>query len=148
MLLPSRSLTPEDCQRDPCVVETDGVAVVISRFVALYEREAAPACAQNLRSESGAFAGRDPEAITALDALAARTAEVDVAGVGVAKEKLRRLLERRYRTTELRIADLVVTAAGAPMAFYDGTISKVIPNPRSPKSERLLCCGGSTSNGH
>lgn len=90
-----------------------------------------------------------------LDELAQRTREMDPQGVGVTADTIRKLPERRH--TEYRIADAVVTAAGRPMAFYDGTIgvltdgqvsSGVVPNPRAPVTERARCCGGcDTLNG-
>lgn len=65
---------------------------------------------------------------------------------GVERHDIENLMRRRTRTTELRIADPLVAAIGAPQALYDGTLD-VRPNPRASARARSACCGGGSLTG-
>lgn len=51
----------------------------------------------------------------------------------------------RYRMTELRVADAIVTALDKPEVWHDGTLT-VVPNPSAPRAAREACCAGSTDD--
>lgn len=128
--------------RDACVVETDGLAEIVESFVASYKRENDPVARVAIRSPNGYFSkGRLPEsALSALDALSERTKAQDPAGIGVPPQTIRNVVQRRYSTVELRTADALVTAAGRPFAYYDGSLV-VRPNPRVKGRVQSSCCG-------
>lgn len=112
---------------DPCVVETDGLAVVVEAFVASY----------GTRRGCG---GTEDVRLNALAALAERTRMQDPFGVGIPRQTVRNVAQRRYQTVELRTADAIVAAAGHPNAFHDGTLT-VRPNPRAKRGQQATCCG-------
>lgn len=138
--------------RDPCVVETDGLASVVEDFVSDYVQKHPVSRAPRRDATTGHFSigGRLAEgAPRALDALSERTRQQDPAGLGVPASTIRNVVERRYQTVELRTADRLVVAAGALASYRDGTLH-VKPNPRVKAGEKARCCGdlsGSSLNG-
>lgn len=98
------------------------------------------------RNELGQLNGN--EAVGAVAILHERTrlldrdAETGEPGVGVSKQSIRSVVVSRWRTTELRTADLLVAAAECPEVFHDGSLA-VIPNPRASADAQRACCGGS-----
>jgi hypothetical protein len=121
--------------RDPCAVETRGLASVVASFVAEYGR----------RHKATSVVGED--VLTgAIQELVRRTADIDPAGKGVSDKTIRSVLKGTYETTDLRTADALVTAARRPMAFHDGTLG-VVRNHRAEATIRTTCCGGGPWSG-
>lgn len=140
---------PEDsCAtgRDPCVVETEGLAGLLDEFVTEYVAAHDPVARAPSRDRNGHFSGgRSPEAtLGALDALSERTREQDPFGIGVPARTIQNVVHRRYQVTELRTADALVAAARRPNAYHDGTLT-VRANPRVKAGEKARCCGVANS---
>lgn len=115
--------------RDPCAVVADGLASLIGGFVSAYGRRA------------GATDEQQDALTGAIQELVRRTESADEAGLGVSDKTIRSLLGGTYDTTDLRTADLLVTALRRPMAFHDGSLA-VVQNERAKASIRTTCCGG------
>lgn len=145
--------------RDGCVVDTAPLSGLIRQYVTRYEASSRePALVDRLgrvngggrgpRAAGGKFAaGSSRGSVSAIEALHERTVEiaarVPAAGLQpVQPATIRKVMNATYRTTELRIADMLVTAIERPDAFHDGTLT-VRPNPQADPRTRLSCCGGS-----
>lgn len=114
-----------DSPRDPCAVETVGLANVVERFV----------------DEYGRSPGAGDQYLTgAIQELVKRTQVADPGGLGVSDKTIRSVMKRTYETTDLRTADFLVTAIGCPMVFHDETL-RVVENDRAAASVRKTCCG-------
>lgn len=119
--------------RDGCVVETEPLAVMVDSFVRDWNRSRPP-------SEGGKFerAGTRRQASPVIGAITWLSSET-----GIPRETIQAVARNRWRTTELRIADSLVTALGRPEVFHDGTL-RVRPRIDTP-ANRQECCGGSES---
>lgn len=60
---------------------------------------------------------------------------------GLSESTISNVSDRRYRMTELRVADRLVTALAVPWLFSDGLLT-IHPNPAAPAVARLECCDG------
>lgn len=138
-----------DCRasRDPCIVATVQLAGLLRSWVDSYEqrmnlrdpRGQVNIGRTNLRDENGFFVGRNPDAaLSGVAALSQETLRIGH-GEGVHPDKIRAILRVRHASTELRTADLLVTAIERPEAFYDGSLT-VSARSRAHQAE---CCGGS-----
>lgn len=114
--------------RDPCAVETTGLAAVVASFVSEYGRRH-----RTMAVGEDALTG-------AIQELVRRTMDIDPVGRGVSDKTIRSVLKGTYATTDLRTADALVTAARRPMAFHDGTLG-VVQNERASAEVRKTCCG-------
>jgi hypothetical protein len=128
---------PRPRGRDGCVVITEGLADLLARFVEDWKR--------SRPSTGGRFGDGvdDRNAVSTIGAvawLAAETRRNDPDGVGIPPDTIQNVVSRRYRTTELRVADALVTALGRPEVFHDGTLT-ILPNPSAPRAARDACCG-------
>jgi hypothetical protein len=103
--------------RDPCVVKTAPLARIVREYEQLWRRQR-PRRAE-LRTSY------DPEAISALSAK-----------TSVPTSTISNILQEKNVTTELRIADALVTSLHKMMVFRNGTL-EVFPNPRRRDSDRL-----------
>jgi hypothetical protein len=112
----SAAVPDEHCDRDPCVVSTDDLAPIVSRFVARHKAQY--------------------PLVSAYDELAQRSGGV------VTSATIRKVSKRTYLTLELYQADAILAAAGRPDALHNGEVS-IMGNPRVPKNLRGSCCGGS-----
>lgn len=115
-------------ERDPCVVRTGPLASVLREFVADWN-------ARRL-STAGRFAGaeRDIGTVGAIRWLAGET--------GLSMDTIEAVVKVRNQTTQLRVADAIVTALERPELFHDGTLT-IRPNPSGGRPAREACCGGS-----
>jgi len=148
---------------DPCVVEIDGLAVLVQGFVEQWTRQHPPTTDSlgrpnggSLRDGHGYFAGRDPDAPpTAVEVLAARTRRLDVVhGVGVPSETIQRVLDRGDRTVDLGVADALATAVRRPDAFHGRPpLLRLEPSPATSSTVREFwvseygwpgCCGSAS----
>lgn len=89
-------------------------------------------------STSGRFAGAQGTDVTPIGAVRWLAVEA-----GLTEATVENIVYRKHHTTELRIADAIVTALGRPEAVHDGTL-QVRPNPGASRHVRASCCGGST----
>lgn len=113
--------------RDGCVVPTEPLAAMIGSFVREWRRTR-----PDTRGQFKPAASPGPVTLTAYDWLHLKT--------GVPKRSLENIAAGRYPTTELRVADLIVSAIGRPEAFYNGTL-EVRPNPLAARAAQAACCG-------
>lgn len=126
---------------DGCLVPTPPLAEILDRFFAQWKKDRP--------STGGQFCGGstdDVAPIRAAEWLASEAkmwSETDQRYYPVSESTIRNIVDRKYRMTELRVADALVTALGRPELFYDGTF-RVFPNPAAPVAVRSLCCSGST----
>lgn len=102
---------------------------------------AAPAPAPASLNGSGApVPARDDDSpIGAIAWLAERT--------GVPEKTIDNLVHGRFESTELRIADSIVTALGRTETLHDGTLN-VRPRWKNSVKARAACCGGSELRGY
>lgn len=121
-----------ETRRDPCAVEASGLAAVLEEFVIEFG------------TRRGTSAGPSQQEVVtgAVEVLVRRTQDADLEGIGVSEKTIRSVLRGSYRTTELRTADALVTAARRTNAFHDGSLV-IIPNPRAAAAVRGSCCGAS-----
>lgn len=126
--------------RDGCVVATEPLSQLLSGFVADWNRTR-PSTAGRFSSDRGRRREAEPEPdVSTVGAVAWVAAEA-----GLPKDTVQNVVAARYRTTELRVADPIVTAIGRPEAFHDGTL-EIMPNPNAPAAARAACCGGSSDS--
>jgi hypothetical protein len=116
-------------RRDGCVVATEPLAALVTAFVEAWR--------VNRPSTGGRFGDADRVEVPTLGAIAWLANES-----GVKPDTIQNVASRRYRTTELRVADAIVSALGCPQVFHDGTLT-IRPNPSAPRAARMACCGGS-----
>ena len=128
--------------RDGCVVETEPLAHLVGGFVASWNRDRPPT--------GGRFSDRkarerrtEVSTLGAVSWLADQTRRSDPSGLGIPPDTIQNVVSRRYRTTELRVADALVSAIGRPEVFHDGTLT-IRPNPSASRAAREACCGGSS----
>lgn len=115
--------------RDGCVVDTGPLTDILHGFVTRWNRD-------RPRS-SGQFSSREASDqvshVSAVGWLAAET--------GLAEGTIQNIVGGRVPTTELRIADRLVTALERPDLWHDGTLT-IRPNPSATREAQRLCCGG------
>lgn len=94
---------------------------------------------------AGRFTGRDQRTevspIGAISWLAEETRRNDPTGRGVPRKTILGIKAGRFPTTELGVADAIVTALDKPEVFRDGTLT-IRPNPHAEPGARAACCGG------
>jgi hypothetical protein len=143
-------------KRDGCAVPTAALAGVVREWVDRWDRDHPDLIgsstsvaghriggggSERRRNALGQLSGNG--AVGAVTILHERTAQVDYYERGVPKKAIRDMLAGRTGgLTELRTADLLVSAIERPDAFQDGTLP-VVPNPAASASARADCCGGS-----
>lgn len=96
--------------RDTCVVQTEGLAVLVETFIADRTKNR----------------GYHP-----VTWLAERTRDGDPLGKGVSPGRISKLIHREREFTDLLVADALLVAMGCVEALYDGTI-EILPNPGRP----------------
>lgn len=117
-------------ERDGCLVDSAGLAGMVTQFVDAWKRDRP--------STAGRFAGAARlERVEAVSAVAWLATES-----GLSEETVVTLKSGRRRAVELRDADALVSAIGRPDAFHDGTL-RIRPNPRARPERRAECCSGS-----
>lgn len=124
--------------RDGCVVETEPLAHLLRGFVTSWNRRHEPT--------AGRFSDRRSVAVRQVTAVEYLEQETIRHRQPVPRATIQNIVAARYRTTELRVADALVTAIECPQAWYDGTLV-VRPNPAAPKAVRASCCGGFNGSG-
>lgn len=125
---------------DGCLVPTGPVADLLDRFFADWKRERPPTGGQF--SAAGCDELGPIRALEWLANEARMWSETSSAWTPVSESTIQNIVDRRYRMTEFRVADALVSALGRPELFYDGTL-EVFPNPAAPAAARAACCGGS-----
>lgn len=150
-LLPSVALTecrvPSSSRKiDGCAVPTTQLSAVVLGWVKRWERDH-PDLASSDSGRQGSRRNsmghlRGNQAVAALTILEERTRLIDPEEVGIPRPTLESIVVGRWRTTELRTADMLVAAIEEPHVFHDGTLT-VIPNPNASREARDACCGGS-----
>lgn len=125
--------------RDGCVVPTEPLAAILGGFVTRWNRDRP--------SIGGKFTSAERRTevthVGAVAWIAEETRRNDPeGGVGIPQNTIENIVAGRYRTTELRVADAIVTAIGCPEVFHDGTL-EIKPNPSASREARAACCGGS-----
>lgn len=128
-------------------MQTSQLACVLDEWIGRWERDHPDLATGTSRrgagrrqNELGQLNGND--AVGAVTILHERTVLLDPAGRGVPRPSIENVVYSRWRTTELRTADLLVAAVERPEAFWDGSLA-VIPNPNASASAQRECCGGS-----
>lgn len=107
---------------DPFVVDTAPLSEIVNVFIREWERDRPPRATRVGRSSDGL---RPMGAVTWI-----------AQESGLSRETVRRVVEGRSATTELRIAEPIVHGALAkPYLFYDGTL-EVKVNERATPADR------------
>jgi hypothetical protein len=117
---------------DGCLVPTEPLAHLVRGWVSDWNRDRP--------QTAGQFHADDDENLSPVRATAWLSENS-----GVPEATISRIMGRRSRMTELRIAEaLVVGALERPDLFYDGEppTLPIYPNPSAPIEARLSCCGG------
>lgn len=117
--------------RDGCVVDSAPLAGIVREFIDRWRAVRSSACNQFAPNHQRATS----DTVSAIEWLSCES--------GVSPDAIKSLTRRsspRNATTELWIADALVSAIGHPEAFHDGTLV-VKPNPRAARDARA-CCGG------
>lgn len=124
---------PSSVKRDPCVVEAAPLAQLLQTFVRNWER--------TRPGTYGQFSSNGRCEVSAMSAVGWLVQET-----GLPRRTVQRVIKGQRRTTELRVADVLVNAIGAEHEFSELTGSlRVMPNPRASTSARAQCCGGSVT---
>lgn len=142
--------------RDACAVPTRALAGVVQEWVDRWDRDHPELAAAKRQANGRRIGGGGSEAhrnerghltgngaLGALTVLHERTVMSDPTERGVSKDTIRHVLRHRRSTyTELRTADLLISAIQRPEVFHDGTLP-IVPNPAATSEARASCCGGS-----
>jgi nucleoside-diphosphate-sugar epimerase len=124
--------------RDGCVVATEPLSAMLGAFVSQWSRDRP--------STRGRFsARRERTDVSPVGAVAWLAAETNLpAGT------IENVVSGRVKTTELRIADALVTAIGREDTLSDGEFPRnaggtleIMPNPLARPADRARCCAGS-----
>lgn len=130
--------------RDGCVVDSAPLAGLLNGFVQEWNRTRSADAGRYKTTPRHAGRHRSEVAqVRVLEYLATET--------GLSEGTIEKLLHRdsrtgmlspRTRSTELRIADPLVTVIGCPEAFHDGTLT-IRENRQAKAEDRAACCRGS-----
>lgn len=130
--------------RDGCVVDSEPLAGLLNGFVQEWNRTRSADAGRYKTTPRMAGRHRSEVAqVRVLEYLATET--------GLSEGTIEKLLHRdsttgrlspRTRSTELRIADPLVTVIGCPEVFHDGTL-QIRENPQAAPEDRAACCRGS-----
>jgi hypothetical protein len=121
--------------KDPCAVDTQPLSEMLQRYIADWERER-PRKRQVTGGTFAADGGRVDLGTVPLGAINWLAQETRLP-----YSTISRIAAGGRRTTELRVADALVSAIGRPDAFYCELT--VRPNPMAPADVRSRCCSGS-----
>lgn len=137
-LVPRNRQTRSRVERDGCAVPTAKLAELLGPILDKVERTVAVASPGSSQDP-----GRSRRRLAAVW-LSQQTARLDPDGRGIPARSIERIMEERGRErgdrlTQLRIADVIVTAVGIPpYVFHDGTLP-VQENPAA-SATRQDCC--------
>lgn len=113
---------------------------MLQSFVANWNRTRPPKTGQ-----FSASAQLDVRCMGAVEWIVEESQRLDPSGPGLPRGTVQGVIGKRTDTTELRIADPLLTIIGREDAFHNGTLT-VRPNMNAPKDVRQRCkCGGSTA---
>jgi hypothetical protein len=112
---------------DGCLVPTGPLAEILEAFLNRWKRDRPPTAGQFSSSST-------VSPILGIQWLSAES--------GVSESTIQNIVDRRYRGTELRIAEALVVGALERPDLFDEAL-EVYPNPSAPAWARAECCGGS-----
>lgn len=131
-------------ERDGCAVPTAKLAELLGPILDKVERTIAVASPGSSQDP-----GRSRRRLAAVW-LSQQTARYDPAGIGVPARSIERIMEERGRErgdrlTQLRVADVIVTAVGIPPhVFYNGTLPVQVNSAASSSARE--CCRRASSH--